>query len=106
MSFLDRTDRSVLSLWWWTVDHKLLGLILLMVVGGVMLLMSAGAPVAISKGLNEYHFLKKQLLSIFIFLRVYISIGLRTYPCVHPAYIRDALHRQVAETGNFRKSQR
>ena len=76
MSFLDRTDRSVLSLWWWTVDHKLLGLILLMVVGGVMLLMSAGAPVAISKGLNEYHFLKKQLLflSVSIPLMVLISI--------------------------------
>ena len=80
MKFLDRTDRSVLSLWWWTVDHKLLGLILLMVVGGVMLLMSAGAPVAISKGLNEYHFLKKQLLKkSFVFFNLSFQKAASTY---------------------------
>ena len=54
--FLDRTDRSKVSLWWWTVDHKLMGLITLLIIGGVMVLMSAGSPVAIKKGLNEYHF--------------------------------------------------
>ena len=75
MSFLDRTDRSTLSLWWWTVDHKLIGLVLLLIIGGVMLLMSAGSPVAISKGFNEYHFLKKQLmfLSIAIPLMIFVS---------------------------------
>ncbi|MAC60975.1 MAG: cell division protein FtsW [SAR116 cluster bacterium] len=76
MNFLDRTDRSTLSLWWWTVDHKLIGLILLLIIGGVMLLMSAGSPVAVSKGLGEYHFLKKQLifLSIAIPLMVFVSL--------------------------------
>ena len=76
MNFLDRTDRSTLSLWWWTVDHKLIGLILLLIIGGVMLLMSAGSPVAVSKGLSEYHFLKKQLifLSLAIPLMVFVSL--------------------------------
>ena len=76
MNFLDRTDRSTLSLWWWTVDHKLIGLILLLIIGGVMLLMSAGSPVAVSKGLDEYHFLKKQLifLSLAIPLMVFVSL--------------------------------
>ena len=80
MRFLDRTDRSVLSLWWWTVDHKLLGLILLMVIGGVMLLMSAGAPVAISKGLNEYHFLKKQILFLSVSIPLMIVISILEIP--------------------------
>ena len=76
MNFLDRTDRSTLSLWWWTVDHKLIGLILLLIIGGVMLLMSAGSPVAVSKGLGEYHFIKKQLifLSLAIPLMVFVSL--------------------------------
>ena len=76
MNFLDRTDRSILGLWWWTVDHKLIGLILLLIIGGVMLLMSAGSPVAVSKGLSEYHFLKKQLifLSLAIPLMVFVSL--------------------------------
>ena len=58
--FLDRTDRSKVSLWWWTVDHKLMGLVILLIIGGIMVLMSAGSPVAIKKGLAEYHFLEKQ----------------------------------------------
>ena len=74
--FLDRTDRSKVSLWWWTVDHKLMGLITLLIIGGVMVLMSAGSPVAIKKGLNEYHFLEKQItfLCISIPLMIIISI--------------------------------
>ena len=74
--FLDRTDRSKVSLWWWTVDHKLMGLIILLIIGGVMVLMSAGSPVAIKKGLNEYHFLEKQItfLCISIPLMIIISI--------------------------------
>ena len=51
-----------MSLWWWTVDHKLLGLLLVLIIGGIMLLMSAGSPVAISKELNQNYFLKKQIL--------------------------------------------
>ena len=64
--FLDRTDRSKVSLWWWTVDHKLMGLVILLIIGGIMVLMSAGSPVAIKKGLAEYHFLEKQITCIFV----------------------------------------
>ena len=54
--FLDRTDRSKVSLWWWTVDHKLMGLVILLIIGGIMVLMSAGSPVAIKKGLPSIIF--------------------------------------------------
>ena len=65
-----------MSLWWWTVDHKLLGLLLVLIIGGIMLLMSAGSPVAISKELNQNYFLKKQILflSASIPLMIFISI--------------------------------
>ena len=74
--FLDRTDRSKVSLWWWTVDHKLMGLVILLIIGGIMVLMSAGSPVAIKKGLSEYHFLEKQItfLCVSIPLMIIISI--------------------------------
>ena len=47
-----------------------------MIVGGVMILMSAGAPVAISKGLNEYHFLKKQLLFLSVSIPIMLIISI------------------------------
>ena len=67
MSILDRTDRSFLGVWWWTIDHKLLGMLFLLVIGGVMLLMSAGPPVVEKLNLNtnvnlsQHYFLFKQL---------------------------------------------
>ena len=75
--FLDRTDRSKVSLWWWTVDHKLMGLITLLIIGWVMVLMSAGPPVAIKKGLNEYHFLEKQITFLCISIPLMIIISMQ-----------------------------
>ena len=82
MSILDRTDRSFLGVWWWTIDHKLLGMLFLLVIGGVMLLMSAGPPVVEKLNLNtnanlsQHYFLFKQLffLSIAIPLMLIFSM--------------------------------
>lgn len=74
MAFLSRTDKSLLSQWWWTIDRKLLFLILMTMGIGVMLVATASPSVAVRIGLGEFHFLLRHLIllipSIFIFLSV------------------------------------
>ena len=39
---LDRTDRSLVGIWWWTVDRWLLASAILLMVIGTLLVMAAG----------------------------------------------------------------
>ena len=75
MRIFDRTDRSLIGVWWWTVDHKLLGMLILLIFGGIMLLMSAGPPVAIKLKLNQDYFLNKQLIYIGISIPTMLIIS-------------------------------
>ena len=43
---LDRTDRSLVGVWWWTVDRWLLACTLILMVVGTLLVMAAGPAVA------------------------------------------------------------
>ncbi|MGU9961735.1 MAG: FtsW/RodA/SpoVE family cell cycle protein [Candidatus Puniceispirillales bacterium WSBS_2018_MAG_OTU23] len=51
-----RTDRSVLGVWWWTVDRLLLAATGLLIVMGVFLVMAASPPVADRIGYDSQHF--------------------------------------------------
>ena len=44
---LDRTDRSLVGVWWWTVDKWLLASAVMLMVIGTLLVMAAGPAVAI-----------------------------------------------------------
>ena len=43
---LDRTDRSLVGEWWWTVDKWLLASAVMLIVIGTLLVMAAGPAVA------------------------------------------------------------
>jgi len=43
---LDRTDRSLVGVWWWTVDKWLLASAMMLIVIGTLLVMAAGPAVA------------------------------------------------------------
>ena len=58
----DRTDRSHIGVWWWTVDKMMLTSIFLLMVLGAVLVMAASPPVAARIGLPELHFVWKQLI--------------------------------------------
>ena len=58
----DRTDRSYIGVWWWTVDKMMLVSIFLLMVLGAVLVMAASPPVASRIGLPEQHFVWKQLM--------------------------------------------
>ncbi|MEZ5852152.1 MAG: putative peptidoglycan glycosyltransferase FtsW [Hyphomicrobiaceae bacterium] len=55
MSFT-RSDRSLLSEWWFTVDRALLAIFLVMMGAGVILSLAASPSVAVRKGFATYHF--------------------------------------------------
>ena len=57
---LDRTDRSLVGLWWWTIDRRLLASALLLMAVGVLLVMAAGPAVANLINLPSQHFSMRQ----------------------------------------------
>lgn len=72
-TMLDRTNRSYLARWWWTVDRGLfIAILLLVFLGGVMVAASS-PPVATRIGLNEFYFVYRQM--VFLPLALVIAIG-------------------------------
>ena len=59
---LGRTDRSLLGIWWWTVDRYLLTAILLLLVTGILMVMAASPAVAQRISLPDMHFVWRQLV--------------------------------------------
>jgi cell division protein FtsW len=56
-----RTDNSVLSRWWWTVDRWSLAAIGAIIAFGALLTMAATPAVAERLGLDSFYFVKRQL---------------------------------------------
>ncbi|GBE42082.1 lipid II flippase FtsW [bacterium BMS3Bbin10] len=61
---LTRSDRSLLSDWWFTVDRAMLFAVLLLLIGGLVLSLAASPSVATRLGLDPFHFFKRHALLI------------------------------------------
>ena len=59
---ISRTDRSLVAQWWWTVDRWMLAAALLLIGLGLLLGLAASPPVAERIGLDEFHFVTRQLM--------------------------------------------
>jgi cell division protein FtsW len=59
---ISRADRSVLAVWWFTVDRALLTAVLALVVLGVFVSLAASPSVAEAKGLSAFYFVKRHIL--------------------------------------------
>jgi cell division protein FtsW len=76
MTTFTRLDRSVLGSWWWTVDRwTLLAVVLLLGMGGVMVL-AASPAVATRIGLDNFHFVRRQLFYLPVALTMIVGISL------------------------------
>lgn len=62
MLSIERTDKSILGRWWWTVDRWLMGAILGLVLAGIILVMAASPAVADRIGLPPFHFVIRHLI--------------------------------------------
>ncbi len=73
MKHLPRTDRSILSNWWWAIDRLTLFALAVLIVCGIMLVSSASPPAAEHYGLSPFYYVHRQLIFLiptiaFIFL--------------------------------------
>ena len=76
MFAFSRISRSRMANWWWTVDKVTLSLTLVLIFIGAFLVFSASPSVARRIGFDDYHFIKRQLLFIFVslFIIFFLSI--------------------------------
>ncbi len=73
---LGRADDSLLARWWWTVDRWLMLAILLLLALGFLLMLAASMPVAERLGLDNFHFVKRQLAFLAISFSAMITISI------------------------------
>ena len=59
-----RSDRSLLSDWWFTVDRLLFSAVVLLMAGGVVLSLAASPSVANRLDLDTFHFFKRHAVAI------------------------------------------
>jgi cell division protein FtsW len=62
MSWLGRTERSLLARWWWTVDHQMLAGVGLLALSGLVFVFASSPPVATRIGLPSLYFAGKHLV--------------------------------------------
>lgn len=60
MTSLARTDTSLISRWWWTVDRWSLAAVGVIILIGIVLTMAASPAVAERIGLDAFHFARRQ----------------------------------------------
>lgn len=75
---VSRADRGVLAEWLWTVDHILLALFVLLMIGGVVLSFAASPPVAERIGVDTYYFVKRQAMFLPLAIVVLFGVSLMT----------------------------
>ena len=73
---LDRTDRSLVGVWWWTVDKWLLASAMMLIVIGTLLVMAAGPAVANLIQLSSQHFIIRQLIYLIPTLGLMIAVSM------------------------------
>lgn len=72
----NRSDRSLMSDWWFTVDRLMLGGLILLLAGGVVLSLAASPPVAAKLSLDPFHFFKRHLLFVAPALMLLIGVSM------------------------------
>ncbi len=71
-----RTDRSMLSHWWWTVDRWTVAAIIVIVATGAILALAASPPVAQRLRLDTFYFAHRQFIVLPIALILMFSVSL------------------------------
>ena len=76
MNLFSRTNQSLLSRWWWTVDRFLLVLILILITIGIAMVMAASPSVATRIGLDPYHFMIRHLIILVPSIVIMLALSL------------------------------
>ncbi|PCI40689.1 MAG: cell division protein FtsW [Rhodospirillaceae bacterium] len=78
MSTFTRTDTSVVSQWWWTIDRWTLLSIFLIAALGAILVLAASPAVAERIGLESFHFVNRHFVFLPIAMLLMVATSLLT----------------------------
>ena len=78
-----RADRSALAEWWWTVDRLLLAALVALALTGLVFSMAASPSVAVKLGLDEFYFVKRQVLFLGVGFCIILAVSL-----LNPRHLR------------------
>ncbi|MDE0046557.1 MAG: putative peptidoglycan glycosyltransferase FtsW [bacterium] len=85
MTTFDRTDRSMVARWWWTIDRWNMSALFILMVFGAILILAASPPVAERMGVGAFHFAERQFLFLVPAVAILVSLSL-----LDPAQVRRA----------------
>lgn len=71
----DRQNKNVISSWWWTVDKISLLAIFMIIVFGAIMVATASPAVAERIGFDSFHFVRRQLVYLFLAVITLISLS-------------------------------
>ncbi len=77
MFAISRLSKSRIANWWWTVDKITLSLVLILIFIGAFLVFSASPSVARRIGYADYHFIKRQMVFIFVSLFIIVALSMQ-----------------------------
>ncbi len=71
-----RTDKSILSNWWWSIDRLTLAALAVLVICGIVLVTAASPAVAEHYGLSPFYFVHRQILFLIPTLAIMFGVSL------------------------------
>lgn len=72
---LSRAERSLLSDWWFSIDHRLLAGVLFLMLAGMVMSFGAGPPAANRLGLPDFHFVERHLVFLGAAILVLLAVS-------------------------------
>ena len=72
----NRTDRSMISVWWWTIDRWLLGSVVMLMIAGVFMVAAASPSVAMKIGVADWFFVKRHLIYLALSIPIMLVASL------------------------------
>ncbi len=73
---LSRAERSLLSDWWFSIDHRLLAAVLFLMLAGMIMAFGAGPPAAGRLGLPDFYFVERHALFFLAALAALIAVSM------------------------------
>ncbi|MFP3920558.1 MAG: FtsW/RodA/SpoVE family cell cycle protein [Dichotomicrobium sp.] len=73
---LSRAERSLLSDWWFSIDHRLLAAVLLLMLAGLVISFGAGPAAADRLGLADFYFVERHAVFLLSALAVLVPVSM------------------------------
>ena len=73
---LSRAERSLLSDWWFSIDHRLLAGVVFLMLAGMVMSFGAGPPAADRLGLPDFHFVQRHLVFLGAAILVLLAVSM------------------------------